>query len=133
MSTGLELWSLQLQPVSAPAAAAGAVAVVTPEGLQVLEASTGDLRWGVEEAPVGIYPYTPALVGADAAAVHNCLATLASNSLCLYSREAPPPATAGAASTADADDGGSTSGSSAAQAGLPALVMLLCAALPALL
>ena len=79
MSTGLELWSLQLQPVSAPAAAAGAVAVVTPEGLQVLEASTGDLRWGVEEAPVGIYPYTPALVGADAAAVHNCLATLASS------------------------------------------------------
>jgi hypothetical protein len=122
--------------VSAPAAAAGAVAVVTSEGLQVLDASTGDLRWGVDEAPVGIYPYTPALVGADAAAVHNCLATLASNSLCLYSREAPPPVTAGAASAADAGgdaSASSTSGSSAAQAGLPALVMLLCAALPALL
>ena len=34
ISTGLQVWSLQLKPVSAPAAAPGAVAVVTPAGLQ---------------------------------------------------------------------------------------------------
>lgn len=43
LSTGEEMWSVPLQPVSAPTAAAGSVAVVTPDGLQVRRRPPGDI------------------------------------------------------------------------------------------
>lgn len=86
LSTGEELWSLQLSPVSAPSAAADSVAVVTLEGLQVLDSASGALMWQVNQQPLGIYGYTPTLLGTGgAAALRNCLDTMASNSLCIYS------------------------------------------------
>ena len=112
----------------------------------MLDSATGELRWAVAESPIGIYPYAPALVGGDAAAVRNCLNTLASNSLCIYAQldeEAPAlgvPDPAGEEEEQEVVEGGaqvdaSGAGASgaAAQAGLPALAMLACAALPLLL
>jgi hypothetical protein len=52
----------------------------------VLDAGTGALRWAVSDPPIGIYPYAAALVAADAAALRNCLNTLAPNSLCIYAQ-----------------------------------------------
>jgi hypothetical protein len=132
LSTGLEAWRLRLTPVSAPSATSGAVAVVTPEGLRVLGAATGSLAWAAEQAPLGIYPYAAAAVGADAVAVRNCLNTLAPNSLCIYSQapaavgEQQAPAQASPPGGEPAGPAGGTSGSRSAAAALAAL--LACAA-----
>ena len=63
---------------------------------QVLDAATGAALWLVPQPPLGIYSYTPTLLaGGEAAAVHNCLDLLASNSLCVYSRSAGEAGAAG--------------------------------------
>jgi outer membrane protein assembly factor BamB len=99
--TGEEAWSLELQPISGPSAAGGSVAVVTPDGLQVLDAASGQLRWSVEQRPISIYTYAPALIGGDAVAMKNCLNTLSPSSLCVYTRK-PQPAAAPTAAQAPA-------------------------------
>ncbi|KAL4422963.1 hypothetical protein ABPG75_009160 [Micractinium tetrahymenae] len=130
LRTGEEVWSVQLQPVSAPSAAAGSVAVVTPDGLQVLDAASGAPRWAVGQYPLGIYPYTPSLLADGAAvAVRNCLDTLASNSLCVYSQapaESPAPG-----DTAAAESSPPTSGVPLALGGWPLLSQLAGPALAA--
>ncbi|KAL4451232.1 hypothetical protein ABPG77_009304 [Micractinium sp. CCAP 211/92] len=124
LRTGEVVWTAPLQPVSAPSAAAGSVAVVTPDGLQVLDAASGAPRWAAGQHPLGIYPYTPTLLGnGGAAAVRNCLDTLASNSLCIYSQapqELPAPGDDGQAEAASAP----TSGVPLATGGWPLLGQL---------
>lgn len=115
----------------------------TAHPLQVLDGATGELRWVVDQKPISIYTYTPILVGGDAAAMHNCLNTLASNSICVYTkrveaqqREAPAVnsddgAAVGAATPQVAAAG--VSGAVGRPAVVPALVALLCAAAAAFL
>lgn len=91
---------------------------------QVLDAASGVPRWAAGQHPLGIYPYTPTLLGdGAAAAVRNCLDTLASNSLCIYSQapqELPAPADDGQAEAASAP----TSGVPLATGGWPLLGQL---------
>jgi len=56
----------------------------------VLDAASGELRWSVEQRPISIYSYAPALIGGDAVAMKNCLNTLSPSSLCVYTRKAKP-------------------------------------------
>lgn len=57
---------------------------------QVLDAASGELRWSVEQRPISIYAYAPALIGGDAVAMKNCLNTLSPSSLCVYTRKPRP-------------------------------------------
>lgn len=114
-----------------------------PARSQVLDGRTGALAWAVDQRPIGIYSYAPALVSADAALVRNCLNYLGSNSICLYTRrlvparrpQAPPeapldnPLAGPGAQGGVAAAGAGTSGAAGApRAALPALAALLCAA-----
>lgn len=96
----------------------------------MLDGATGVLRWSVEQRPIPIYSYAPALVAGDAAVVRNCLNMLASNSLCVYNKRPEQPGRAGAAG---ADVAGAGISGAAAQAAAPLLVALLCVLLPLLL
>lgn len=115
----------------------------------MLDAAAGTLRWAVDQRPIGIYTYTPALLGGDAVAMRNCLNTLGANSLCVYTRRQPQPQPTAAqpqpqpaareqAPAASVAAGGvtpfngpvATSGGAAAQAALPVVVTLLCALAP---
>lgn len=110
----------------------------------MLDAFTATPQWAVEQRPIGIYTYAPAMVGDDAAAMHNCLNTLATNSLCIYTRKQKPaavvapgpaeaaakPADAAPAAGASVAGSGVTSSGTAAQAALPLAVMLACALAP---
>lgn len=93
----------------------------TPPFRQVLDSASGAPRWAVGQHPLGIYPYTPTLLGeGGVSAVRNCLDTLASNSLCIYSQapqESAAPADRGEAEAASAP----TSGVPLATGGWPLL------------
>lgn len=58
----------------------------------MLDAASGELRWSVEQRPISIYSYAPALIGGDAVAMKNCLNTLSPSSLCVYTRKPRPAA-----------------------------------------
>lgn len=105
----------------------------------MLDGRTGTLRWAVDQPPIGIYSYAPALVNEDTAALRNCLNYLAPNSLCVYTRRVVPARRAQAPPTAPVEDnpfvegaaaaaGVGTSGAAAPRVALPALAALLCAA-----
>ena len=70
----------------------------------MLDAATGEPRWSVEQRPISLYTYAPALIGGDAVAMKNCLNTLSPSSLCVYTRKqtpvVPPPSPPAAAEQA---------------------------------